>query len=163
MAESKAETDQLILSFRRSSMEELSGNRFFLNRLTEGLCRSSAHTLQMATQTGVEAVRNDLRRLIQAKVSGIRSGLLQLFSGMKSALSASANQKKAEIEHFEKLVAVLDPVSVLRRGYSLTLSGDKIITSASGIHAGEILTTRFRDGEATSQVINIEIQSDYEE
>jgi exodeoxyribonuclease VII large subunit len=163
IVESGTETDQLIQRFRRASTEELSRNSFVLNRLSEGLCRSSVHTLKMATQTGVEAVRNDLRRLIQAKVSGARAELKQLFSGMKSALSVATNQKIADIQHFEKLVAVLDPVNVLRRGFSLTLSGDRIITSATGVHPGEVLTTRFRDGEATSEVIHVKIQSDHEE
>ena len=82
---------------------------------------------------------------------------------MKSGLFKFTNQKSTDLQHISKLVSVLDPVNVLQRGYSLTFSGNKIVTSVSGVHPGEVLTTRFRDGEATSQVIKTDIQSEYEE
>lgn len=161
--ESKTETDQLVQSFRRCSMGEMSHNRLFLSRLTESLCRNSSHLIQMARQTGVEAVRKDMRRLIQAQVTGAHTEFSHLFSRMKSGLSVSTNQKMIDLQHIAKLITILDPVNVLRRGYSLTLSGGKIVTSAAGVHPGEVLTTRFKDGDATSQVINVEIHSDHEE
>ena len=58
----------------------------------------------------------------------------------------------------ERLAAVsgqlesLSPLSVLRRGYSLTSRDDRILHDAVAVNAGDIITTRLARGEITSRV-----------
>ena len=58
----------------------------------------------------------------------------------------------------ERLAAVsgqlesLSPLSVLRRGYSLTSRDDRILDDAGAVNAGDIITTRLARGEITSRV-----------
>ncbi len=61
----------------------------------------------------------------------------------------------------ERLAAVsgqlesLSPLSVLRRGYSLTSRDDRILFDAVAVNAGDIITTRLARGEITSRVESI--------
>ena len=61
----------------------------------------------------------------------------------------------------ERLAAVsgqlesLSPLSVLRRGYSLTSRDDRILDDAVAVNAGDIITTRLARGEITSRVESI--------
>lgn len=45
------------------------------------------------------------------------------------------------------------PDYVLKRGYSLTLKGGRIIKQADGLVVGDELITRFADGEVRSKVL----------
>lgn len=51
-----------------------------------------------------------------------------------------------------------DPARILRRGYTLTLSGSRIVTSARQVTPGECLRTRFHDGTVRSRVLPDEKQ-----
>ena len=51
-----------------------------------------------------------------------------------------------------------DPARILRRGYTLTLSGSRIVTSARQVTPDECLRTRFHDGTVRSRVLPDEKQ-----
>jgi len=53
-----------------------------------------------------------------------------------------------------KQADLLDPVIILKRGYSLTFSQGKLLKSAKDVKKGEELTTRLFDGELKSQVVS---------
>jgi len=49
----------------------------------------------------------------------------------------------------------LNPLAVLARGYSVTYdAAGKIIESAEDVGIGDIIRTRFKDGEVNSEVVN---------
>ena len=49
-------------------------------------------------------------------------------------------------------IKLLDPLSVLRRGYSITYNNDKAVRVASDVKAGDSLRTVFAKGEVISKV-----------
>lgn len=57
------------------------------------------------------------------------------------------------LEAAEQLVAALSPQAVLKRGYTITSIGSKIIRTAADVKAGDVITTRFADGEVISEAI----------
>ena len=50
----------------------------------------------------------------------------------------------------ERMIGNLHPNRLLARGYSMTLAGGKIVRSVRRIRPGDVLTSRFSDGEVTS-------------
>ena len=51
------------------------------------------------------------------------------------------------------MLRTLGPESAFQRGFSITLGADgKIITSAAYLKSGDLLRTKFADGETTSIV-----------
>jgi exodeoxyribonuclease VII large subunit len=58
-----------------------------------------------------------------------------------------------KLEIMEKSLAAADPVIILKRGYSLTRVGERVVRSASGLKKGDRLTTSFADGTVESEII----------
>lgn len=57
------------------------------------------------------------------------------------------------IEGQEKVVNLLNPLNLLKRGYSLTLVDGKIIKTINDIQEGQIIQSQFVDGTINSKVI----------
>jgi exodeoxyribonuclease VII large subunit len=61
-------------------------------------------------------------------------------------------KQKRDLGNIEKLVEVLSPHNVLRRGYSITYINGKLATSTVDVHVGDQLVTTLQDGTLTSKV-----------
>ena len=62
----------------------------------------------------------------------------------------------------DRTIRLVDPVNVLARGYSITISRGKVIRSASQIAAGEELVTILKDGRIISITKSLTINEDYD-
>ncbi|MFA6082144.1 MAG: exodeoxyribonuclease VII large subunit [Patescibacteria group bacterium] len=65
----------------------------------------------------------------------------------------TANQK---IGLMSVRLSGLDPLQVLKRGYSITKIGDKVLTSAKSVKTGDQITSVFVDGRVESKVVSNE-------
>jgi len=70
----------------------------------------------------------------------------------KTALSDLSHS----LERIESRVSDLDPVNILKRGYSITLHNGKVIKSVEGLNQGDTITTRLYLGEIISSVESVE-------
>ena len=142
--------------------------RGVLQRDGEKLLRESVMRLDSARGQLFRATRNALDAL-SARLNGARArhkshhparvlerrmdtvaGLRQRFerSG-KDNLTGRAEQ----LVRLRGLLRALGPESAFQRGFSITLGPDgKIVTSAGTLKPGEIMRTKFADGETTSIV-----------
>jgi len=85
----------------------------------------------------------------------IQFGIRELPVQHKLLVQASTNTLQAQtrnLEHYEKSMGLLDPVNVLKRGYSITYSKGKLINSISQIHENDIIETHLVDGVIKSKV-----------
>lgn len=110
---------------RRSLMQE-SGWLISLNPTLQRLCRQQ---LQEQERT-LEHKRRVLQQEIQKKLQ----------------------QQEQILINSETRCRLLDPVSVLRRGYTYTLSESRLITDPAQVKAGDTLHTVMAGGEITSTV-----------
>lgn len=88
-------------------------------------------------------------RVLERRMETV-AGLRQRFerAGRDSLLS-----RAEQLARLRGLVRALGPESAFQRGFSITLGPDgKIVTSAASLKAGEIMRTKFADGETTSIV-----------
>ena len=53
----------------------------------------------------------------------------------------------------QQRLTLLDPKALLKRGYSITTCGGKIVRSSSDVFEGEVITTSLQEGEIHSKVI----------
>jgi len=59
------------------------------------------------------------------------------------------------LESIESRLALLDPVNLLRRGWSITRDADgQVVRSVDQIEPGGLVTTRVADGTLTSRIEN---------
>jgi exodeoxyribonuclease VII large subunit len=73
---------------------------------------------------------------------------------LRFALHAQESQltlARTKLEHMTQLLQSMNPLHVLKRGYTITCTKDgTVVRSAKRIRAGEQLTTRFADGDIQS-------------
>ena len=62
------------------------------------------------------------------------------------------HKREAYLRNFEKL-EILNPLLTLKRGYSITKSNDKIVSSAKDVKSGDELDIEFDDGTVNTKVI----------
>jgi exodeoxyribonuclease VII large subunit len=66
-------------------------------------------------------------------------------------------QGKKVIENTEKNIELMNPVNVLKRGYSIAMANGKVLQKAEGIKEGDMLETMLADGNITSTVKSVNI------
>ena len=64
-------------------------------------------------------------------------------------------QKTGELENLNQKIDLLNPVHVLKRGYSITYLNGKALIDSADAKAGDIMTTRLYKGEISSEVKSI--------
>jgi exodeoxyribonuclease VII large subunit len=118
-------------------------------------------------QKGLQNIVRHRLELKRIKLDGfpqyIRSRLTSRLSaeerevnGFKERLRRSTDQvlinAKNRIENAEKNVRLMDPLNVLKRGYSLTYCEGKLIKSVKQAKEGVSIETRLADGSLFSKV-----------
>ena len=75
-----------------------------------------------------------------------------IFHRLKNGAERILQQQKHILESGEQYIHLNSPENILKKGYTLTLSGKKIIKSKMYLQKGDNITTRFMDGEIESVV-----------
>jgi exodeoxyribonuclease VII large subunit len=93
-------------------------------------------------------------------ISGVRSCLSvnsSFLTGRKQNLSGytinGLNKMKNKMAGYDSLLKILDPESVLKRGYTITSRNGKIIKKYIEVKKEDIIDTRFSDGTVSSKVV----------
>jgi exodeoxyribonuclease VII large subunit len=90
-------------------------------------------------------------------VSGLQNKHISLLLSLQMSMKQSFHTKIADKNHFlnltEQFVKMVSPEYILKKGYSLSLKDGKIVKRAAAFASGDILCTRFTDGEITSRVL----------
>ena len=137
-------------------LEELSDNKFegASNQLKEMtrklpqllLGRTTIHKMQL------ERYKLQLKQVSNA----ILAGQGQKLSGYNQPLSSLASRLIREHQHLleqkELQLKYINPLTILEKGYTMTYSNGKRITSSKNLQPGDHLTTAFSDGIVCSAV-----------
>lgn len=99
-----------------------------------------AHRFRMSTSSLMRKERSDLDTLQRRMTYSAGHGI---------------QRERSTLEHLEKITMVLDPSALLKRGYTLTMKGQRILCSIGQVSPGDELITQFADGELTSIVKTI--------
>lgn len=75
----------------------------------------------------------------------------QIESTLHTALLHTLIKQQHRLELLEKAVESASPSHILKRGYTITRCNGKVVTSASKVPQGAILTTEWADGTVTSE------------
>ena len=122
---------------------------------------SAGSQLSQATRSSLDAAAvrlNDARarhkachpaRIVERRIDTVAHLRQRIERLGKSPL----DQRRETIARLRGLLRALGPESAFQRGFSITLGTDgKIITSAATLKVGEVVKTKFADGEMTSRV-----------
>lgn len=115
-----------------------------LNVATSNRC----HREQSKLENVISTLRNDVRlksqtanQMIDMETTRIQNALTNLFFTRQNKLELLAQK-----------VELLSPMTLLKKGYSLTLKNGKMVRSAEELKPGDVLETMLADGRVTSVV-----------
>jgi exodeoxyribonuclease VII large subunit len=57
-----------------------------------------------------------------------------------------------KLKHLEQATRLLDPVNILKRGYSITYRKNRVLKNTAEVAKGDLITTRLFNGVITSKV-----------
>lgn len=72
---------------------------------------------------------------------------------LNKAILKTIEDKKNNLSLKLESLKALNPKNVLKRGYSVTMLGNKVIRSSSDVKEGDILRTILEDGEIKAKVL----------
>ncbi|WP_022671028.1 exodeoxyribonuclease VII large subunit [Hippea alviniae] len=149
-----------------------------LDRLTDNI-NSSIKRLIMQKERKVEQLKNrinllspqeklrvskehlkhfntSINRSIQLIIKNKQQLLKPYHQEIENRFKLTIKNKRQRIEILTSKIENLSPLSILKKGYSITFDeSGKPIRSISQIKEGDLITTRFGEGEATSLVKSI--------
>ena len=88
--------------------------------------------------------------LIPVRLASIDSSLLVLKRDLLGGAKQFMLNEDSRLKGMEQAVRLLDPVNLLRRGYSITRHKGRILKDASLVKNGDVLDTRLYEGSITS-------------
>ncbi|MEO5979958.1 MAG: exodeoxyribonuclease VII large subunit [Chryseolinea sp.] len=115
--------------FRSSTVSTLNLSREQIRSISKGISRNTMFMLKRNTVAGIES----LKRLNRAMLN-------------------FASKQHNELSGIEKTIQVMDPVHVLRRGFSITTLKGKVISDISTVVIGDELSTTTAGGVINSTV-----------
>lgn len=122
--------DQLIAAFRNESRYTLHTEQQRVRQLRLGLLQQARFVL-----------RNEAEKRLRM-VKDLEKGALSLLKAQETAVVQA-----------EKMVHLLSPAQVLKRGYSITLLKGQTVMSTAVLRPGDVLNTVLADGTVASRVI----------
>ncbi|MFC1517046.1 exodeoxyribonuclease VII large subunit [Candidatus Margulisiibacteriota bacterium] len=97
-----------------------------------------------------------LRSALQDQAQELKQRLDQALEGLKEELLYKLEKQKDSLRHALESLEHLNPLLILKRGYSVTLSGTtgKVISDVAAVTKGEKLETKVEKGTIISSVIS---------
>ena len=71
---------------------------------------------------------------------------------LKQAFKNETEILKRYLKDYRGRLDALNPYSVLNRGYSITMKGEKVVSSVKDINSGDVISTIVKDGEIKSKI-----------
>jgi exodeoxyribonuclease VII large subunit len=138
----------------------------YLRSVTRSTISNEKQSIAFASKSLLQSSRNAL--LISAtslnqftrQVSGSaglwlsrnRDAVDQQKNALASSSRALMKQKTRDIQNMDKVINILSPLQVLKRGYSFTTVNGKLVTTINGIKKGDKIITTVADGSIAATV-----------
>lgn len=93
-----------------------------------------------------------LKLSLQNKTTETRQRVQLCEDDMKKAFEKSLLQKLGQLENFEKMLEILNPKSILERGYGALQKNGERITNVNQVCIGDQISVRLQNGEISSKI-----------
>lgn len=112
------------------------------------------HTMLVQAEK-IENLRRAIPDIVSRRIADERRRVEMLVQNLPLSVAMLLQQQRHRLDIWEQQLQASSPDRILARGYTLTLSGGRIVRSAAELSAGDEVVTRFADGDVTSTVKNI--------
>ena len=112
------------------------------------------HTMLVQAEK-IENLRRAIPDTVSRRIADERRRVEMRVQNLPLSVAMLLQQQRHRLDIWEQQLQASSPDRILARGYTLTLSGGRIVRSAAELSAGDEVVTRFADGDVTSTVKNI--------
>ena len=176
-AEVLARLGQLRRRLERNTRDSITRARTAVDALKRGVMRRDGEKLLREHVMRLDTARGRLTTSVKTALESLAMRLNEARAGHRARHPARVLERRMEIlsdkraqlartgaeiirKRNERLIRLrgllraLGPESAFQRGFSITLGQDgKVLRSAAALKPGDVLRTKFSDGEATSRVV----------
>lgn len=162
----------------RLTRERLTRSRLALDALKRGVLQRDGEKLLREPMMRLDTARGRLSQAVRAAIDAASQRLNEARAGHRAQHPAKVLERRLEyltslrrrleraggdplVRRHDRLVRLrgllraLGPESAFQRGFSITLGEDgKAVRSAASLKPGDLLRTKFIDGETTSRVVD---------
>ncbi len=125
----------------------------------EGAIPSLAEAVILKAKARIDAYPMTLIRVVSKNLTPAMSRLDSRQESLKTLAANVIARANDRLNSLSSLLAALSPQSVLARGYTITRVNGVAVTDASALKPGDVVTTTFEKGTATSVINSISNQS----
>ncbi len=108
--------------------------------------------VKMTQEARLRQTLHVIETRISRKIQGETHRLDSFHEHLLHLTSEKVHKEKYRIEILSQKIDAQDPQRILDRGYSITFSQGKAVTSSSLVKPGTVVETRLKDGSFTSEV-----------
>ena len=149
VAHTKVKTPTAAASF---IIEHQAEEAALLDDLYQRITHSAKEQIQREKQR-LEHQRTVLPLLFANLIQNRQNKLQLLHQRLMTAIPQQIEREHHRQQLLEKRLEMLDPRLLLKRGYTITTCGGKIVRDVEGLAEGEVLTTQTEKGEIYSKVV----------
>ena len=152
--EVKFRLDTLKSKLTKNINDNIGEKRLILNNISKKQVLKNPEEIYEIKGMHLDNLINKLNYASKNTISQNRNKLFKLENSivLKDPKEITKHKKEAFLRNFEKL-EILNPLLTLKRGYSITKSNDKIVSSAKDVKPGDELDIEFDDGTVNTKVI----------
>ena len=142
---------QLNKRIERAVKNELRYQDSLVTQLSDTV-RTSAYGMIKESRKEIHYTSAVIHQLSNSLIRRQKDFLEHANAGIKSSASGILNTAKTKINTTEKMVRILHPENVLKRGYSISILNGKAVTDSNEITPGDEIQTILYNGELTSVI-----------
>lgn len=121
---------------------------------------SGAITLVHTRTRHLERLKDHLRAGATANLGANINRLNEQRMRLEAIADKFMFTRQHQLDKLEEKMRLLDPMIILKRGYSMLMRDGEIISSAQKLHPGETVNIVFSDGNASAQITDIKPNQD---
>lgn len=116
------------------------------------LIPATAQRIAATARTRLDNYISTIPMAAQALLTTQSTHLDHTVERIKSSVAQSILTAQMQLQSLDDKATLLSPRNILNRGYSLTLSAGKYITSSSQLKPGDFVTTHFKEGKIRAEI-----------
>lgn len=101
----------------------------------------------------INQINQFLAQKVQFTLQKEQNELLHIQQLLKIQSRNLIQQENSKLENFSKVLNLLNPNAILKRGYSITYINGKPVDSQKSLKEGDIIQTQFHDGKTDSKIL----------
>ena len=148
----------VVKHFRSAAKTCLTSNHTNVNTCANSVLQHSRFLVKSKAEMLSWTTRN-LAKSVHSLLNDKEKEFDGLVREARKVAAKCLHEKHESLRHVQKHVNSLDPVNILRRGFSITMLNGKAVTSYAAVNEGDTITTVLVDGNLKSMVVNLSNQN----